>query len=69
MDFFGSGLRAKVFLSLVWVSDPGFVSFTGSGFKVRVLDFMLRDQLVSLSGPFTLQKPGRSWRIKHMIKI
>ena len=56
--FFGSGFRDKVFLSLSQVSDPGSffhcVSFTGSGVRVRVLDFMLRDWLVSLAGLFTL---------------
>lgn len=41
--FFCSGFRAQVFLSLVRVSYPGSLSFTDSGFRIMVLDFMLRD--------------------------
>lgn len=32
----GSGLRAKVFLSLALVSRPGWASVTSSGFRARV---------------------------------
>lgn len=31
------------------------VSFTGSGFRIRVLDLVLSDCLVSLTGLFTLK--------------
>lgn len=41
----GLGTGQMVFLSLAQTSDPGCVSFTGSGFRVRVL----RDWLVSCS--------------------
>ena len=37
MFFSGSGFRDKTFLSLAHIPDPGRVSFTGSGFRVRML--------------------------------
>lgn len=71
--FFGSEFEDKVFLFLAQVSDPGYVSFTISGLRVRAL----RNWLVSTSRigwfsffslPFYPTKPTTKSRRTQNIK-